>query len=896
MSSPADRYAASRRRSEVARTPLGRFERSFSFPLDEYQRRACEALQDGSGVLLAAPTGAGKTVVGEFAISMALAEGSRCFYTTPIKALSNQKFNEFQQRYGRDSVGLLTGDNSVNGDAAIVVMTTEILRNMLYANQAAIADLGYVVMDEVHYLADRSRGAVWEEVLINLPERVTIAALSATVSNAEEFGRWLRTVRGEIAVVVEDHRPVPLTQHVIVGRTIHDLFVGSKQRLNPDLIRLSRDSERHPRRGRGRGHQRRDDRVSRPALVASLGREDLLPAIDFVFSRAGCDAAVEQCVRAGVSLTSDEEAEQITRIAEEACAYLPPGDLSALNYGSWLHALQQGVAAHHAGLVPIFKEVVEKLFAAGLVRMVFATETLALGINMPARSVVIERLAKFNGEAVVDLTAGEYTQLTGRAGRRGIDHHGHAVVAWSRDLDISWLAGLASTRTYPLNSSFRPSYNMAVNLVASFGRDRAIALLETSFAQFQADEAIVDVAAEVRRNDEVLAGLALSLECDRGDFSEYADIRAQLSERERSAASQRRQEDREAAIRSLHRLRRGDVIRVPKGRRSDPAAVVETADPDRPEIVVVDIHDRSRRIRERDLDGELVALGRVRIPAEFSARSARNRSLVTEELRRVARDLPKQTPTRRAADKDSEIEELRTALRAHPCDSCPDREEHARVADRYIKLRRRNERLQRKVAKRTGTLAKQFDRICAVLTELGYLEAVKDDLVVTQKGHVLARIYGEADLIAAEAMGGWGDLAPDDLATLAAALVYESRRKDEGGTPRLPRGPVRKALDELTTLARDLIELEEAHDLHTLPELDLGLCSAMHRWANGSSLETVMWESELTAGDFVRWSRQVIDVLGQLAQARPDTGLALKARAAIKLIDRDVVAYSSVRE
>src|SRR5215207_2708819 len=238
MSSPAERYAAARRRS--ARPALADFTAGYPFDLDPFQTEACEALEDGLGVLVCAPTGAGKTVVGEFAVHLALAEGRKCFYTTPIKALSNQKYNDLVERHGAADVGLLTGDNSVNGDAPVVVMTTEVLRNMLYAGSPALAGLGYVVMDEVHYLADRFRGAVWEEVIIHLPDSVSVVSLSATVSNAEEFGDWLRTVRGDTDVVVEERRPVPLWQHVMVGSRLVDLFVDEGQRrVNPELLRLS---------------------------------------------------------------------------------------------------------------------------------------------------------------------------------------------------------------------------------------------------------------------------------------------------------------------------------------------------------------------------------------------------------------------------------------------------------------------------------------------------------------------------------------------------------------------------------------------------------------------------------------------------------------------------------
>ena len=440
------------------------------FDLDDFQRQACEALERGSGVLVCAPTGAGKTVVGEFAVHLALRSASvkqKCFYTTPIKALSNQKYHDLVERYGPAKVGLLTGDNAINGDAPVVVMTTEVLRNMLYSGSSSLQGLAYVVMDEVHYLADRFRGAVWEEVIIHLPSSVTLVSLSATVSNYEEFADWLVTVRaGETEVVVSEHRPVPLWQHMLVGKRMFDLFhdadAARKHDVHPELLRYTREMLRRLEltdRTAGPGWQSRSGRPRRwqppprAEVVDRLDRSGLLPAILFIFSRAGCDAAVQQCLAAGLRLTNADERAEIRRIAQAKVTTIPAEDLTVLGYWEWLDGLERGVAAHHAGMLPAFKEAVEECFVRGLVKAVFATETLALGINMPARCVVLERLVKFNGEAHVDLTPGEYTQLTGRAGRRGIDVEGHAVVQWSPEVDPRHVAGLASTRTYPLRSS-----------------------------------------------------------------------------------------------------------------------------------------------------------------------------------------------------------------------------------------------------------------------------------------------------------------------------------------------------------------------------------------------------------------------------------------------------------
>jgi ATP-dependent RNA helicase HelY len=616
--SPGERYAAFRRRAAEQTSPLGRFRSQYPFELDDFQLQACQALLDGRGVLVAAPTGSGKTVVGEFAVHLALDTGRKAFYTTPIKALSNQKYADLVARYGADAVGLLTGDNTVNGEAPVVVMTTEVLRNMLYADSSTMNGLGYVVMDEVHYLADRFRGAVWEEVIIHLPDDVLVASLSATVSNAEEFGAWLDTVRGDTEVVVSEHRPVPLWQHVLHGTQLLDLFATepvevlarpdgttlptpAPARVNPELRQLARDQLRIERMARGRNghvgyrHHRRGSRgtPTRAEVVTSLDRAGLLPAITFIFSRAGCDAAVAQCVTWGLRLTSPTERDEIRQVVDARCADIPDEDLAVLGYWDWADALERGVAAHHAGLLPTFKEVVEELFSRGLVKAVFATETLALGINMPARSVVLEKLVKWNGETHADITPGEYTQLTGRAGRRGIDVEGHGVVVWQPGLDPEAVAGLASTRTYPLRSSFRPTYNMAVNLVDQVGRARAREILETSFAQFQADRAVVGLARQARRQEEALAGYAEAMKCHLGDFTEYAALRRRIADRESQLSRVSSRDRRAEALASLERLRRGDVIRVNTGRKAGWVVVVDPgvaggADGPRPTVLTAD--------------------------------------------------------------------------------------------------------------------------------------------------------------------------------------------------------------------------------------------------------------------------------------------------------------------
>jgi len=780
------------------------------FDLDEFQLAACASIERGHSVLVAAPTGAGKTIVAEFAIYLAMQDTrDKVFYTAPMKALSNQKFQELVAEYGPDEVGLLTGDTNINSTARVVVMTTEVLRNMLYADSGLLKNLSHVIMDEVHYLADRFRGAVWEEVIIHLPQAVRMVSLSATVSNAEEFGDWLQAVRGDTDVIVSEERPVPLEQHVLVRGRLLDLFdssgLAATNRVNPELVQLANYGGRNlgPKQNRDKarylsshGPRNGASRIERSELVALLDSRNLLPAIFFIFSRVGCDAAVRQVLRAGVRLTNKSERDEIRAIVEERCRTLRDEDLAVLGYWEWLEGLERGVAAHHAGMLPAFKEVVEELFRLKLVKAMFATETLALGINMPARTVVLEKLEKFNGEARVPITPGEYTQLTGRAGRRGIDVEGHSVIQWVEGLNPQAVASLASRRTYPLNSSFTPTYNMAVNLIEQFGRDRTREILESSFAQFQADRAVVDLARKVRSQQESLAGYAKSMTCHLGDFTEYSSIRRELTDLERKAGA------------------RGDQ----QGRG-----------------------DRERRQRQ--------------------------------------------------------LAALRTRLKQHPCHACPEREAHARWAERWWKLKRETDQLTAQIRSRTGAVAKVFDRVTDVLLELDYLVAAPDGTVtVAAPGRTLRRIYGERDLLVAESLrlGLWDSLDAPSLAAMAASLIFEPRRDEGAPNDRnLPGGAFREAFDRTTDLWARLDDLETDHKLPGTSPLATGLTLAMHKWATGGSLDSALSIADLAAGDFVRWTKQTIDLLDQLSVVA-DSPVGSTARKALDSIFRGIVAYSSV--
>ena len=921
---------------------LARFTAELPFPLDDFQQRACAALERGHGVLVCAPTGAGKTVVGEFAVHLALAAGGKCFYTTPLKALSNQKHTDLTLRYGRDRIGLLTGDMSVNADAPVVVMTTEVLRNMLYADSHALQGLSHVVMDEVHFLADRMRGPVWEEVILHLPDEVRVVSLSATVSNAEEFGGWIQTVRGDTTVVVDEHRPVPLWQHVLVGKRLFDLFdydadepggapsTTRQFRVDPELLRhiahrreADRMSDWQPRRQSGRagrggrpGRPRFYRPPSRPDVIATLDSEGLLPAITFVFSRAGCDAAVQQCLRSPLRLTTEEERAQIAEVIEHRCGDLADSDLAVLGYYEWREGLLRGLAAHHAGMLPAFRHTVEELFTAGLVKAVFATETLALGINMPARTVVLERLVKFNGEQHVPLTPGEYTQLTGRAGRRGIDVEGHAVVLWhpaEETTEPSAVAGLASTRTFPLRSSFAPSYNMTINLVQRMGPEQAHQLLEQSFAQYQADRSVVGLVRGIERGRLMLDEIAAELGGAEAPIFEYARLRAGVSEMERAQSRASRLQRRQAVSDALAALRRGDIITITHGRRGGLAVVLESArDSSDPRPLVLTEHRWAGRISSADYSGASAPVGSMSLPKRVEHRQPRVRRDLASALRSAAAGLAIPSARRRGAEDgafhDPELASLRAQLRQHPAHDSSGLEERMRQAERYLRIERDNAQLEKKVAAATNSLARTFDRIVGLLTEREFIQGPATDPHVTDDGRLLARIYSESDLLVAECLrtGAWADLKPAELAAVVSAVLYESRGNDGPSGPFAAEAPtprLRQALHQTSKLSFALRADEQTHRIAPSREPDDGFVSVIYRWARTGDLAAALAAADahpsggtgspLLAGDFVRWCRQVLDLLDQVRNAAPDAELRAIAKRAINDVRRGVVAVDA---
>ena len=875
--SAAERYLAFKKRQERKSTLLGRFEGGLNFELDDFQVSACEAVEAGRPVLVAAPTGAGKTIVGEFGIERALSLGKRAFYTTPIKALSNQKFADFCRKWGRDRVGLLTGDTVVNGDADVVVMTTEVLRNMLYQRHRALTGLGVVVLDEVHYLADRFRGPVWEEVILHTPEEVQIISISATVSNAEEFGKWLEEARGDCAVVVSEPRPIPLKQHMLVGDRLYDLYRRGSNRPNSALTdAVARSLERRPR-------------VFPEDNMLTLAKHDLLPAIFFIFSRAGCDRAVSYCLRAKISITTPDQRRRLAQIVEDVEDRIPAEDHAVVGLDKWARALLSGYAAHHAGLLPALKEAVELAFSEGLLGAVFATETLALGINMPARSVVITQLRKWNGSDHVMLTPGQYTQLTGRAGRRGIDVVGHAVVPYQIGAEPAIVASLASKRTYPLISAFRPTYSMAVGLLEHMDLEAAKATMERSFAQFQSDLKARKNALKARSWKEQMDAAEGDLHCSRGDFKEYALARQELSRAQKSAAKALNRARHARTRQVILELDRGDVAQLKIGKRFRAALILSGAKHHGvPTLVALTDDAKIRHISADDVPSGIARVGHMKIPPSLTGRKPRDRKELASRLRHDGR-AGKFKARREAEPELQNFDRLKRKIQNHPCNSCPRREEHYSKSRAWVRAKTEYERLLSKVNEQTGALTDRFAGVCAVLREFGYLSESE----VTEQGRVLAGIYSEHDLLLAQCLKNdvFAGLSAANLAGAVSACIYETRTEAVTPLTHLP-GQLRGALAKIEAQQARIERAEQANSLPPSEWSSAGLAGAIAAWANGASLTTTLDSTDkMPAGDFVRWAKILLDVLGQLRLVA-DPAIARKAQSAADLIRRGVVAWT----
>ena len=849
------------------------------FAPDRFQLEAFDIIDEDGSVVVAAPTGSGKTLIASYAVDRAIAQKNRVFYTTPIKALSNQKYHELVERLGDQHVGLLTGDNAVNPSASVVVMTTEVLRNMLYAG-SDFTGLQCVVLDEVHYLQDPYRGSVWEEVIIHLPRSVKLVCLSATVSNADELTDWIDTVRGSTELIVELERPVELESSYLVGErsSSHLHMVKTLTRSKPNLKAVRFDNE-VPRGKKKRTGPKRRRKWKTPTpldVVLLLHEKKMLPAIHFIFSRAGCEEAAAGVTQSGFSVTSEKERRQIRQILAAKTAGLSPQDVEVLNLEQFERGLEAGIAAHHAGMIPPLKEAVEECFVLGLTKVVFATETLALGINMPARTVVLDKLTKFTGENHEFLTPAQYTQLIGRAGRRGIDTIGHSVVLWSPFVQFEQISNLAMSKDFELTSSFRPTYNMAANLVRRFEPDQARELLNQSFAQFRSDATVVQSEDRRKRLVEREKQIRGRIEAE---FGPVDALRAALTVKASHSA------DLQAISYSLTQLVPGEVVRIVGDDLPALAVVVSVAfrKGGRVKATVVDDEATAVMIRPADLDQTPEIVGRVTLPEPFLPNSVSFQFEASQQLSKLRLTGKKKGRSKGKQQTKNQLRPLYNTASEVPQKARRAIQRLERIEKDIIKISSSN---------RGGrTLSAQFESVLSILATRNYV----DGWELTNGGQRLARLYHECDLLIVDCLEAelFDGLAAPELAGLLSVFVFSDRRRDHRGELWFPTGDLKRRYNDIAGLGMRLAIDENEAGLPAMRQTDPGFVGIAHAWASGGDIDDVLLDEEIPAGDFIKTIKQLIDLLSQIASLAANNHTVRAARQASDLLFRDLVSVSS---
>ena len=878
----------------------------FPFPLDPFQLEAIDALNQGHSVVVSAPTGSGKTLVGEYAIHRALAHGQKVFYTTPLKALSNQKLRDFRAQFGAEKVGLLTGDLSLNREAQIVVMTTEIFRNMLYAeaddHDDPLENVEAVVLDECHYMNDSQRGTVWEESIIHCPPPIQLVALSATVANAGQLTDWIDRVHGPTQLVLSDFRPVPLAFSFCSAKGLHPLLNDEGTGLHPNC-----KVWRAPK-----GGQRKGPKTAKPPqpeapplgfVVAQMAERDMLPAIYFIFSRRGCDKGVRDLGKA--CLVNPEEQARIKMRLDAYIAATP----EAVRDGGHADALLRGIAAHHAGVLPAWKELIEELFQQGLIKVVFATETLAAGINMPARTTVISALSKRTERGHRPLMGSEFLQMAGRAGRRGLDTQGYVVTVQSRFEGVREAGQLATSPADPLVSQFTPSYGMVLNLLQRYDLTKAKELVERSFGRYLAT---LDLAEDEARISELMGQLD-RLEDGSGDvpwedFEDYEKQRARLREERRILRILQQQAEETLAHEltlALQFSSEGTLVSLKapqlKGRVT-PAVIVEKVKGSGqfplllcltdenlwvllPCNAVVSLHAELSCLQVGQVDPPLLRHGgELRHGDQASGGLA---LAVGHMANRHDMSTPQYDLAGEVQAHAQLVHHLEEELELHPAHRWGDRKQ-------LKKHRRRMEELHDEIEERQRLLHfrsnRHWDTFLALIEILRFFGALagEDGLEPTEVGRTVAALRGDNELWLGLALmsGHLDELDPAQLAAVFEAISTEVNRPDLWcGYPPPPQAE--EALHDLRGLRRELERQQERAKVTVPIWWEPELTGLVHAWAKGTSWSDLIANTSLDEGDVVRILRRTVDLLAQVPYCEAiSEQLRTNARAALKAINR----------
>ncbi|HEY9817210.1 MAG TPA: DEAD/DEAH box helicase [Candidatus Obscuribacterales bacterium] len=855
----------------------------YPFPLDDFQTQAIAALDDGKSVVVCAPTGSGKTLIGEYAIHRALASNRRVFYTTPLKALSNQKLRDFRDRFGADNVGLLTGDVSINRHAPVLVMTTEIFRNMLYGTAigavgTSLVDVQAVVLDECHYMNDRQRGTVWEESIIYCPPEIQLVALSATVDNSDQLTDWICQVHGPTELIYSDFRPVPLEFNFCKPNGLFPLLNSTNTKINPRL---------KPKGGKKRSRQ---DSPALGYVISQLSQRDMLPAIYFIFSRKGCDRAVEEVSQ--MSLVTEQEQAQLKRYIDEFLNHNP----DAARVGQ-VEPLYQGIAAHHAGILPAWKSLVEELFQMGLIKVVFATETLAAGINMPARTTVISSLSKRTDRGHRLLNASEFLQMAGRAGRRGMDERGYVVTVQTRFEGAQEASYLATSRADPLISQFTPSYGMVLNLLQTHSLEEAQELIERSFGQYLAtlhlqpqQQAIADIEALIAKHQADLDHV------DVDALAHYQKLNERLKEERRLLKvlkQQAQQVQAQDLALSVNFAIAGTILSL---RQPEMTAVLVMKLPREgqdPFLVCLGQDNLLRVVTLADvaqLHAELPRLSEVDTWAP--PRGIQPRPGYTckgdEDTLAIARRLPQvelpQSFTPEVKEYLERVADIEDQIAHHPARQWGNPGQMIKHQKRITKLQADLSDRLNKLEAHTHRYWQEFVNLMRILQHFQCLEGSEPAPI----GQIAAAIRGDNELWLglALASGELDALDPHQLAATCAALVTEVSRPDIW-TRYDHSDAVEQALAGLRGLRRQLFQQQRRYQVALPVWLEQEWIALVEQWAMGEDWTDLCSNTSLDEGDLVRILRRTVDFLSQIPYVPYLSGdLRQNAQLAIRAIDR----------
>ena len=865
-------------------------------------------MNQGHSVVVSAPTGSGKTLVGEYAIYRAISHGQKVFYTTPLKALSNQKLRDFREQFGSKNVGLLTGDMSLNREASIIVMTTEIFRNMLYAEadetDDPLADVEVVVLDECHYMNDSQRGTVWEESIIYCPSSVQFVALSATVANAGQLTDWMQYVHGPTDLILSDYRPVPLDFSFCSAKGLHRLLNAQGTGIHPN--------NKVWRAPKGKKRKGRSPKIAQPEspsiafVISQMAEKDMLPGIYFIFSRRGCDKAVQALT--ALTLVSLKEKHLIRERLREYSIVNPEG----IRDGIHSDALLRGVAAHHAGVLPAWKELIEELFQKGLIKVVFATETLAAGVNMPARSTVISTLSKRTENGHRPLMGSEFLQMAGRAGRRGLDSKGYVVTVQSRFEGIKEAGELATSQADPLISQFAPSYGMVLNLLQRYDIEKSRQLVEKSFGRYLAGLDFVDdedSLEQLKYQLEILKATANDVPWT--DFEEYEKRRGRLKEERRLLRILQKQAAETLANELTSALRFSSegtlvTLKAPQLQgRITPAVIVDKVfgSGQFPLLLcltdenvwvllpcqsVVSLHAELTCLdvsifNPPDLvsSGELKRGDKKSFPLSLAIKSISEHHDITTPQYDLAAEVLVQAKLVKSLE--SELEKL-------PAHRWGDRK-------KLKKHRRRIEELENEIVNREQLLYNRanehWDKFIALLEILQYFGCL-NEINSTEIGRTVANVRGDNELWLGLVLmsGHLDDLTPPQLAGVLESISLEINRPDLwcGFNP---SPAAEDAFLDLSGIRGEVLRSQERYNIDIPVWWDLELIGLVEAWAKGAHWSELIANTSLDEGDIVRILRRTIDLLSQIPYCEAvSQQLRDNARLALKCINRFPVCES----